>query len=238
MVSGMKKRCTVGNKRRNKMKRSRFVTLLIVGAAAAVFLTVFYIMFSRQINSVVIEEMGDRFIVAVYQLPERIRIPVVYEPGVLETELKRYRWLKPLLFTRFGIDDHIPRDEWGEYATFEWNEKIYAQMTKKCELLRSTFLGKDKTSVAGVGVRIEIGEVVICKTEKVRGMEIYLKVVTSDGKYNGGEYHKLVDFQGKWKRTPDKDEGRYATQLINCYEKAMKLVAEGKLKTNPIRKLR
>ncbi len=236
VVVGMNMNCTVGNERHNRMKKIRFFGLFLLFVLAATLLAIFYLNGSRSKHCVLIEEMGDKFTVSVYQLPKPLRIPACYRPGDLKKETKSYPWLMPFLFTRFGIDVYIPREDWDEYAAFEWDEKVYAEMVKKCEDLKTIVFDKD--SAYWSGVHIEIREVVLCETEKHRGLEVFAKGFDPDGKSLGGEYHKLVDFQGKWKRTPDKDQGRYATQLMNCYEKAMKLVAEGKLKTNPIRKLR
>lgn len=199
----------------------------------ATLFTVFYFKFSRNINSVVIEEMGDRFTVSVYQLPIPMKIPVLYKPGDLAKELKTYPWLKAYLFIQRGIEEYIPREEWCEYAAYEWDEKLYADTAKNCEAMKKAFLGKDKVYYSGV--RSEMTEVVMCETEKTRALVFCTKSVSADGNSRSSRYAKLVDFQGKWKRTADKDQGRYLTQLMNCYEKAMKLVAEEKLKTNPIR---
>jgi hypothetical protein len=217
------------------MNKKRLFVLLLVGTIT--FLAVLCLKLDRKIHSVVLNEKGDTFTVSVYNLPDPLWLPSIYEQGVLDKEMKVYPWLKPLLFTRLGIDEYIPKEEWGEYATFVWTDKQCAFMMERCKKLKSVVLGHEKGFWSGV--RLEVKEVVLCESKNSRGLEVFIRGFSADGKaLGGGEYHKLVDFGGRWKRTPDKDEGRYATQLMNCYEKAMKLVAEGKLKTNPIRKLR
>jgi hypothetical protein len=190
----------------------------------------------KSINSTAIEESGDTFAVSVFTLPEPLRIPVCYQPGDLESELKRYPWLRPFLFTQVGIEKYIPRTKWSEYADFDFNDKVYDDITKRCDALNKVVLVSNREFWSGV--RLEISEVVLCESGKSRYLDICFKGFEADGKKLASQHIKLSDLHGKWKRTSDKDRGHLAEQLMNCYEKAMKLVEDGQLQTNPIKRLK
>jgi len=226
----------LNDERDTLLKPPRQIVFVLILASASVLSAFFWVRNGPAKHRVVIEEMGDRFTVSVYQLPEALRIPACYRPGDLEKELKVYPWLKPLLFTRFGIDEYIPREDWGEYAALEWNERRYAEQLKSCESLKMVVF--EKEAAFWVGARIELTEVVLCETDKRRALGIYAGGVGADGKPLIGVLHKLVDLDGKWKRTADDDKGRLVKQVNNCRTRVMKLVAEGKLKTNAIRDLK
>lgn len=189
----------------------------------------------QKIESVEVEENGIRVKFSVFVLPKAMKIPAVYQPGDLKAELRKYSWLKPFLFSRFGIELYIPQEEWNEYAAYDWSEELYSLLIKRAEKLKEVVLDQDH--IFWSKVKSEVSEVVLCETKDERSLIICVRGFKPDGTKFGSEYHKVVDVQGRWKRVGD-NLGVLPYRPQQCHEKALKLVKDGELKTNPIFSLR
>jgi len=216
--------------------RKSYVAALILMGLVAILLFAAVSGMGRKNVSTVLDVDGDQFTVSVYRFPEPLRIPVLYEPGVLQEELASYPWLKAFLFTLTGVEAYIPRNEWSQYADYAWNEKVYRSIEKMCAVRRENVLVKQKERWAGA--YYTLSAVVLCEDSKRKALSAYMKEILSDGTSSGGLYNKVAYCDGRWKRVAADDGGRYAKQLMDCHAKAMKLVDEGSLKTKPIGKLR
>lgn len=218
------------------MKKTYWFVITSVCAVAILLLLAFIIINYGKIHCTDIEVDGRQFTVSVYKLPGALRLPVVYKPGDLDKELRIYPWLKPVLFLNYGIEEYIPREEWKEYADFKWDERVYKEYIERCEMKKEQafVLKKEYWS----GVHLEMVAIVLCESDMGRALSTVITGTDAEGKRLSGAYKKLVDFDGKWKQAAFNDQGVYSRQLALCYDKAMKLVDEGKLNTNQIRKLK
>lgn len=188
------------------------------------------------IHSTEIEVDGKNFTVAVFRIEPPIAFPVLYQPGDLYAEMKRYAWLKSVMFQRNGFEAFIPRDEWKEYAAYDWTEKNYEYVASLRKALERVVLVENKDYWAGI--RQQISEVVLFTSKDDRILQVRISGFEPNGRPCGAELIFLKSIDGKWKRFSGKDDGSLAVTISNCYKKVIKLVEEGKLQANPIRKLK
>ena len=189
------------------------------------------------IQSTEIEVDGQILTVAVFRIDPPIAFPVLYQRGDLASEMKRYPWLKPVMFQRNGLEAFIPRDKWKEYAAYDWTEKNYEYVSSLRKALEKVVLLDNKDYWSGI--RQQISEVVLCTSKDERVLQVRISGFETNGRPCGAEVIQLKSIDGKWKRIASKYYGALsATSLFKCQEKALTLVEAGKLQANPIRKLK
>lgn len=146
-----------------------FAAMAVLGLAGFLF----FRLESQKIERAVVEEGGTRFEWSVFVLPKTLNIPAACQPGDLDVEVRKYSWLKPFLFSRFGIELYIPKEEWCEYAAFDWSEELYASLRKRSEKLKDVVLNQDKEFWSKV--KSEVSEVVLCETKGQRVLIICVR---------------------------------------------------------------
>ena len=181
-----------------------------------------------------IEMGGTNITVAVFPLDPPLRLPRLYQPGDLVSEIIKYPWLVPLMFGVSGIEAFISREEWKEYAAYEWTEEIYEEVAG----LRNALESVPQRNPVWVDAYSQITEMVLCLINGEQFLHTKFSSYEKSGKKIGSVTGKLKLLDGRWKRFSDYDEGALAEALLNCHEKASELVEKGKLQTNPIEKLK
>lgn len=189
------------------------------------------------IHSAEIEVDGKKFAVAVFRVEPPIAFPVLYQPGDLASEMKRYAWLKPVMFNRNGFEAFVPRDEWKEYAAYGWTEKNYEYVSNLRKALERVVLVENKDYWAGI--RQQISEVVLFTSKDDRILHVQISGFEANGRPCGADTVQLKLFGQRWKKAAPKFYGEFSISIMYKFqEKALALVEEGKLQTNPIRKLK
>ena len=216
------------------MRTGRFVCGIMVAGLALMGAWRVLCALDGDIHSTEIEVDGKILTVAVFRIDPPIAFPVLYQRGDLASEMKRYTWLKPVMFKRNGFEAFVPRDEWKEYAAYDWTEKNYEYVSGLRKKLEKVV--RDDKFWSGAYSRVSY--VILCVLNGERYLQIAINSYEKNGKYLGPDPHTLKFLDGKWKRFSVKDDGAFALTFFKCYENAIKLVEEGKLQANPIRKLK
>lgn len=214
-------------------KRNIVISLLTI----IFILTCFIIQTKSLPKKILVESDGDKFSVGMYELPAILRIDPLYQPSEQQEELlMKYSWLGALLFTLNGFDQHIPEEQWPDFADGEWPKERFDALNSYYERIATSILD-DQDYWSGKYYKIE--NITKCKTGNSEYLSFCLELMNNDGTFTGSkQYERLKYVDGRWKRTLESIGQKRAKQIAYCYDQAVSATQEGQLRVLPAAKLK
>ena len=176
---------------------------------------------------------GQPVTVAVYKLPEPLKIDILYKGGM---DLDAYSWIRPLMFQVNAFELTIPESDWPKYVDVEFTKERYEEM--RSYAIRMTKAVEENPGHWGC-LYNEITHVVWCRQPDAELLSFHLVAKKENGEAQGGSRYEIVyRVDGKWKRSGRISSRERVEIVYKAHEMAMKAVEEGTLKVRSAKELK
>lgn len=176
---------------------------------------------------------GKPVTVAVYKLPEPLRIDILYKGGM---DLDAYTWIRSLLFQLNNFELTIPEREWSQYADLDGVEMTIDTIKRNSVKIKKAV---EEDSNYWNGLYNEITQVVWCKVDNVELLSYQVVTKKANGDSSGSSlYDTLQRVDGTWKRSLRGDSEDRADKIYKANKLAMNAVKDGSLKVRSAKELK
>jgi hypothetical protein len=188
--------------------------------------------YDRQFKKILVVD-GSPVTVAVYKLPEPLKIDILYKG---EMDLDAYSWIRPLMFQVNAFELTIPESDWPKYVDVEFTKERYEEM--RSYAIRMTKAVEENPGHWGC-LYNEITHVVWCRQPDAELLSFHLVAKKENGEAQGGSRYEIVyRVDGKWKRSGRISSRERVEIVYKAHEMAMKAVEEGTLKVRSAKGLK
>lgn len=211
------------------LKKLSIVGVLVTGIGLCIFLK--WRHDRNFIKTLVVE--GQPVTVAVYKLPEPLKIDILYKGGM---DLDAYPWLRSILFEQNNYELTIPESEWAKYADLECLPKTRDTIKKNAAKIKNAV---EEDSNYWNGLYNEITHVVWSKLDDTELLSYQLITKKANGDTTGSSlYVMLQRVDGKWKKSCRGASKDRADKIYKANKIAMNAVKDGSLKVRSAKELK